>query len=99
MDTAAIIKLLVTPAKIVANVTSLADNGAYKISTMFPCILPIIIDDEVWEKACCIICIAISPGARKVINGNPKASPLSFPIANESTIRNKIADTRGEIIV
>ena len=34
MLTAAMIKLLVTPAKIVANVTSAGDSGAYKISTI-----------------------------------------------------------------
>ena len=61
--------LLVTAAKIVANVTSPGDKGAYKTSTILPCILPIIIDEEVCEKACCIICIAISQGARNVING------------------------------
>ena len=42
----AIIRLLVTPAKIIANVISVDDNGAYNISTIFPCIFPIIIEDE-----------------------------------------------------
>ncbi len=69
IDTTAIIRLLVTAAKIVASVISPGDSGAYKISTILPCILPIIIEEEVCEKACCIICIAISPGARNVING------------------------------
>ena len=38
----AIIKLLVTAAKIIANYTSKADSGAYNISTILPCILLII---------------------------------------------------------
>ena len=86
-------------AKFVARVISPAVNGAYKISTMLPWIFPIIIDDEEWEKACCITCIAIRPGARKVIKGKPKTSPLSDPIANERTSRNKSEVTSGEIIV
>ena len=39
---------------------------------MFPWIFPIIIDEEECEKACWINCIAIRPGARKVIKENPK---------------------------
>ena len=34
------------PAKIIERVTSLDDNGAYNISTILPCIFPIIIEDE-----------------------------------------------------
>ena len=30
---------------------------------------PIIIDEEEWEKACCITCMEIRPGARNVIKG------------------------------
>ena len=41
-DTAPIITLLVTAAKMIDNETSIADSGAYKISTMFPCIFEII---------------------------------------------------------
>ena len=77
--------LLVHDAKILANVISAAVNGAYKISTIFPCILPIIIDEDECENACCIICIAIKTRSKKVINGKPKTSPLSFPIAKERT--------------
>ena len=91
-----IIKLLVAAAKIIDKVTSLGDKGAYSISTIFPCIFPIIIEDEEWEKACCIICIQISPGARKVIKGTPKTSPLSFPIASDKTSKNNSAEIRGE---
>ena len=46
MEIKAIIMLLVTDASVIAIVTSPADNGAYKISTIFPCIFPIIKDDE-----------------------------------------------------
>ena len=46
-------------------------------------------DDEEWEKDCCITCIAIKPGARKVIKETPSISPLSLPIANERTSKNK----------
>ena len=91
--------LLVTAAKMIANVISPGDNGAYKMSTIFPCILPIMIEDEVWAKACCIICIAMSPGARNVINGYPNAPPPSFPIANESTIKKSNEVISGEKIV
>ena len=41
----AIIMLLVTAANITATVTSPADKGAYNISTIFPCIFPIIKDE------------------------------------------------------
>ena len=99
METKAIMKLLVQAAKLVAKVTSAAVKGAYKMSTIFPCILPIIIDEEEWEKACCITCIAIKPGAKNVIKGNPKTSPLSFPIASESTNKNKRDVTKGDITV
>ena len=44
-------------------------------------------------------CIAIKPGARKVINENPKTSPLSSPIANESTSKNRSEVTSGDITV
>ena len=91
--------LRVHAARFVANVISMAVSGAYKISTILPCILPIIIDDDECENDCCITCIAINPGARKLINENPKTSPLSFPIANERTNKNKSEVTIGEIIV
>ena len=52
IDTIPIIKLLVTEAKVTAKVTSAAERGAYKISTIFPCIFPIIKEEEEWEKAC-----------------------------------------------
>ena len=45
-----IIILLVTAAKIMANDTSTADNGAYSISTILPCILPIIKELTEWLK-------------------------------------------------
>ena len=66
---------------------------------MLPWILEIMIEDEEWEKPCCIICIAISPGTKKSIKENPKTSPLSFPIAKESTSRNRSEVTSGEITV
>ena len=91
--------LLVHDAKFVAKVISAADNGAYKISTIFPWIFPIIIEEEEWENPCCIICIAIRPGARKLIKGKPKTSPLSFPIAKESTSKNKSEVTSGDMTV
>ena len=43
-----------------------------------------------------MICIAIKPGARKTINGTPKTSPLSLPIAKDNTDRNKRDVMRGE---
>ena len=66
---------------------------------MLPWIFWIIILELECEKACCITCIAIRPGARKVIKGNPKISPLSFPIASESTNKNSSEVTKGEITV
>ena len=47
MDTIAIIMLLVIAAKFVAKVISVEVKGAYKISTIFPCIFPIIIEEDV----------------------------------------------------
>ena len=43
-----------------------------------------------------MICIAIKPGARKTINGTPKTSPLSLPIAKDNTDRNKRDQMSGE---
>ena len=43
--------------------------------------------------------MAIRPGARKVIKGKPNTSPLSFPIANESTSKNRSDVTSGDIMV
>ena len=45
-----IIKLLVTAAKIIAKDTSKAESGAYKISTIFHCILEIIKELTECEK-------------------------------------------------
>lgn len=99
MDMMAIITALITEAKAIARVTSAAERGAYKISTIFPWILPIIKDEDEWENDCWIICIAIKPGARKVINWTPNISPLPLPKASDKTIKNKRDDMRGEIIV
>ena len=44
--------LLVTDASDTEIVTSAADSGAYKISTIFPCIFQIMKDDDEWEKDC-----------------------------------------------
>ncbi len=97
--TVAIITLLVHAAKFVAKVISAAVKGAYKISTILPCILPIIIDEDEWEKACCITCIAIKPGAKKLMKEKPKTSGLSLPIANVSTNKKSKEVINGEIIV
>ena len=39
---------------------------------MFPCIFPIIKDEDEWEKDCCITCMAIKPGAKKFIQVGDK---------------------------
>ena len=96
MDTIPIIKLLVVEANATAVVTSPADKGAYKISTMLPCIFPIMKEDEEWEKDCWITCIAINPGAKKVMKGNPSTSPLLFPIATDKTKRNRREEIMGD---
>ena len=41
-----IIILLVTAANIIAKVTSIAERGASKVSIIFPCIFPIIKEDD-----------------------------------------------------
>ena len=96
---AAIIILLVTADKIIAIVTSPGDKGAYNMSTIEPSIFLIIKDDAECEKACCITCIAINPGARKFINETPKIFPLSLPMAKDKTDKNKREVTIGEKIV
>ena len=63
---------------------------------MFPCILPIIKDEEEWEKDCCITCIAINPGARKTTKGNPSISDLTFPNATDKTRRNNNEEMIGD---
>ena len=94
-----IIKDLVTEAKIIAKVTSAADNGLPIKSTILPMTLPINIDDEECEKACCITCIDMSPGAKKLTNGRPNTRPLSSPQAIDITIKNRIPVNVGPIIV
>ena len=66
---------------------------------MFPCIFPIINDEEEWEKDCWITCIEINPGAKKVIKGTPRTSPLSVPMAKDNTSKNSKDETKGEKIV
>ena len=82
-----IIKDLVIEANIIAKVTSAADKGAPIKSTIFPITLPIRSDEDEWEKACWITCIAIKPGARNSINVTPKTFGLSSPKAREITKR------------
>ncbi len=77
--------LLVTAERITAKVTSPADKGAYKTSTIDPSIFLIINEEAEWEKACCITCIAINPGAKKLMNETPSMSPLSLPMAKDNT--------------
>ena len=66
---------------------------------MFPCIFPIIKEDDEWENDCCIICIEINPGAKKVIKGTPSTSPLSAPIAKDKTSKKSKDEISGEKIV
>ena len=94
--TIAIIKLLVVAAKLTASVTSAGDKGAYKISTMFPWIFPIIKEEEEWENDCWITCIAINPGAKKTINGKPSISDLLFPKARDKTNKNNKEEINGD---
>ena len=99
IETAAIMTLLVTAARATEIVTSVADKGAYNRSTIFPWIFPIIKDDEEWENDCWITCIEINPGAKKFMNGTPRTSPLSVPIARDKTSRKSKDETSGEKIV
>tara|TARA_B100001123_G_C15209703_1_gene986716 strand:+ start:424 stop:774 length:351 start_codon:yes stop_codon:yes gene_type:complete len=97
METTTITMLLAHDANDIAIVISAAVKGAYSISQSVFCILPIIIEDEECEKACCIIAdIHMRPGAKKVTNENPKTSPLSFPMANDKTKRNSKEVIIGE---
>ena len=69
------------------------------MSTMFPWILPIMKEEDECENDCCIICIDIRPGAKKVTKGTPNTSPLSVPIASDKTNKKSKEDTSGEKIV
>ena len=91
-----IIILLVTAANIIAKVTSVAERGASKVSIIFPCIFPIIKEEDEWEKLCWIIDMAIRPGAKKLMKEKPNTFPLSFPIAKESTDKNNKLDISGD---
>ena len=91
--------LLVIDASVMAVITSPAERGAYNISTILPWIFPIIKEEDDCENACWFTCIAIKPGAKKVIKETPKTSPLSFPIANDKTKRNNRDEISGEKIV
>ena len=90
---------LVMPPKISANVTSPGDNGGNKISTILPWIFEIIKEEDVFAKAFCIICIAISPGTKNVVNLCPKMSSLSEPIAILNTVKNNKRVIIGDTIV
>ena len=91
IDKEQIIKALVTDAKTIDVITSVADKGAPIISTMLPITFPIKSDDEEWEKACCITCIAIKPGAKNSVKLTPKTPSLLSPIARDITSKNNIA--------
>ena len=95
IDKKHIVKALVAAAKIREVVISIADKGLPTTSTILPIILPISIDDEVWEKLCWTTCIAIRPGARNSINGTQRTKPLLGPIANDITSKNRNAVTTG----
>ena len=92
-------KPLVIPPKISEPVTSPADSGGNNISTIFPWILEIIKDDDVFAKAFCIICIEINPGTKNVVNLCPNTSDLSEPIAKLNTVKKSNKVTIGDIIV
>jgi hypothetical protein len=53
-------------------------------------------EEDECEKDCCITCIEINPGAKKVINGTPRTSLLSDPIAKDKTSKNNKEDIKGE---
>ena len=44
-------------------------------------------------------CIEINPGAKKVIKGTPRTSPLSDPIANDKTNKKSSDEIKGEKMV
>ena len=90
---------LVIPPKIIEKVTSPGDNGGYSISTIFPWTFDIIKEEEVFAKAFCIICIAINPGTKKIVNLCPNTSDLSEPMAKLNTVKNRSNVTIGETIV
>ena len=92
-------KPLVIPPKIIAKVTSPGERGGYKMSTIFPWTLEIIKEEVVLAKAFCIICIAISPGTKKVVNLCPNTSDLSEPMAKLNTAKKRSNVTNGETIV
>jgi hypothetical protein len=87
---------LVTAASDIAIVASAADNGAYNKSTIVPSIFLIIKEEDELAKACCIICIAINPGAKNVMKDTPNISPLSAPIAKDKTNKNNKDVINGE---
>ena len=96
IEITAIITALVTAAKDTAIVTSAADKGAYRRSTIFPCIFEIMKDDDEWEKDCWITCIEINHGAKKDMNETPRTFPLSVPMAKDKTSKNNSEEISGE---
>jgi hypothetical protein len=52
--------------------------------------------DEEWLKEPPMICIAINPGARKLIKGTPNIFDLVLPIARDKTKRNNSDETIGD---
>jgi hypothetical protein len=52
--------------------------------------------DAEWLKEPPMICIAINPGARKLINGTPSIFALVLPIARDKTKRNNSDETIGD---
>ena len=90
---------LVIPPHNIATVTSSADRGGYKRSTMLPCILEMTNEDDVLAKEFCIICITIKPGTKKIVYLYPRTSALPFPIAKLNTPKKRRNVTIGERIV
>ena len=87
------------PPPAIPRVSSQADSGGIRISTMLPCTLEITRVEEVLAKAFWAMAIMISPGARKTGKAMPATERPAPPSARVKMARNSKVVTMGAIKV
>ncbi len=89
----------ITPPAAKPNVSSVADKGGMRESTMLPCTLAMISDDEVLAKAFCAMAMMISPGARNSAKLTPATWRTEPPSARAKTASSSKVVTTGATMV
>ena len=86
---------LVTVPPSRAQIISFGPKGGISKSTILPCTLALVREDEVLAKAFCKTAIIIKPGAKNWIKLSKLPSEIRSPTATANTIINKVAVIAG----